>query len=120
MARSSWSRLLRHGPLIISRKLAGLSSFAVVAASLIITAAIYTVPAMLDLPATVSADTVAPRRDARPPSARWSPSSSSSPDPRGRAGAVYRDHTTSPARRRTARVVLNGQAFTLGIAVGLR
>lgn len=47
------------GPLIISRRLAGLSSFAVVAASLIITAAIYTAPAMLDLPATVSADTVA-------------------------------------------------------------
>jgi drug/metabolite transporter (DMT)-like permease len=47
------------GPLIISRRLAHLSSFAVVAASLIITAAIYTVPAMLDLPATVSADTVA-------------------------------------------------------------
>ena len=47
------------GPLIISRRLAGLPSFAVVAASLVITAAIYTAPAMLDLPATVSADTVA-------------------------------------------------------------
>jgi drug/metabolite transporter (DMT)-like permease len=47
------------GPLIISRKLAGLSSFAVVAASLVITAAIYTVPAALALPASVSADTIA-------------------------------------------------------------
>lgn len=47
------------GPLIISRRLAGLSSSAVVAASLVITAAIYAVPAMFQLPAHVSADTVA-------------------------------------------------------------
>ncbi len=46
------------GPLIISRRLAGLPSLAVVAASLVITAVIYTAPAMLDLPASVSADTV--------------------------------------------------------------
>jgi drug/metabolite transporter (DMT)-like permease len=47
------------GPLIISRRLHGLPSLAVVAASLTITAVIYTPPAMLDLPVSVSADTVA-------------------------------------------------------------
>jgi drug/metabolite transporter (DMT)-like permease len=47
------------GPLIISRRLRGLSSNAVVAASLVITAAIYAVPGLLDLPETVSAGTVA-------------------------------------------------------------
>jgi len=46
------------GPLIISRRLGGLPSLAVVAASLTISAAIYAVPAMLDLPAKVTADTV--------------------------------------------------------------
>jgi drug/metabolite transporter (DMT)-like permease len=46
------------GPLIISRRLGGLPSLAVVAASLAITAVIYTIPALLDLPAQVSADTV--------------------------------------------------------------
>ena len=46
------------GPLIISRRLADLPSLAVVAASLAITAAVYTTPAMLSLPVAVSADTV--------------------------------------------------------------
>jgi len=47
------------GPLIISRRLHGLPSLAVVAASLVITAAVYTPPALLDLPAAVSIETVA-------------------------------------------------------------
>jgi drug/metabolite transporter (DMT)-like permease len=47
------------GPLIVSRRLRGLPSLAVVAASLVITAAIYALPALLDPPASVSADTVA-------------------------------------------------------------
>ena len=47
------------GPLIISRRLRGLPNLAVVAASLVITAAIYTPPGLLDLPGSVSAETVA-------------------------------------------------------------
>ncbi len=47
------------GPLIISRRLQRLPSLAVIAASMVVTAAIYAGPALLDLPATVSADTVA-------------------------------------------------------------
>jgi drug/metabolite transporter (DMT)-like permease len=47
------------GPLIISRRLRGLPNLAVVAASLVITAAIYTPPGLLDWPRSVSAQTVA-------------------------------------------------------------
>jgi drug/metabolite transporter (DMT)-like permease len=47
------------GPLIISRRLHDIPSLGVVAASLVITATIYALPALLQLPATVSADTVA-------------------------------------------------------------
>ncbi len=46
------------GPLIVSRHLHGLPNLAVIAVSLTVTAAIYAVPALLDLPTTVSADTV--------------------------------------------------------------
>ncbi|HOT23960.1 MAG TPA: EamA family transporter [Thermoleophilia bacterium] len=46
------------GPLIVSRRLDGLSSPSVVAVALALTAAIYFVPTMLAFPATVSADTV--------------------------------------------------------------
>ncbi len=46
------------GPLIVSRRLAGLPNLAVVAASLAISAALYATPAMLSLPDSVSADTV--------------------------------------------------------------
>lgn len=47
------------GPLIISRRLHGLSSLAVVAASLVITAAIYAPPALIDPPTSLSGDSVA-------------------------------------------------------------
>jgi len=47
------------GPLIISRRLRGLPNLAVVAASLVITAAIYTPMGLLDSPGSVSAETVA-------------------------------------------------------------
>jgi drug/metabolite transporter (DMT)-like permease len=47
------------GPLIISRRLRGLPNLAVVAASLVITAAIYAPPGLLDSPGSVSAQTVA-------------------------------------------------------------
>ena len=47
------------GPLIISRRLRGLPNLAVVAASLVITAAIYAPMGLLDSPGSVSAETVA-------------------------------------------------------------
>ena len=47
------------GPLIISRRLHDIPSLGVVAASLVITAAVYAPPALLRLPASVSIDTVA-------------------------------------------------------------
>jgi drug/metabolite transporter (DMT)-like permease len=47
------------GPLIISRKLAGLPSLSVITASLVLTALLYAGPAALNLPATISAETVA-------------------------------------------------------------
>ena len=47
------------GPLIISRRLHDIPSLGVVAVSLVVTAAIYAPPALLRLPASVSADTVA-------------------------------------------------------------
>jgi drug/metabolite transporter (DMT)-like permease len=46
------------GPLIVSRRLHGLSSLAVVAASLVVTAVIYAVPGLLDLPRSLSAATL--------------------------------------------------------------
>jgi drug/metabolite transporter (DMT)-like permease len=47
------------GPLIISRRLRGLPNLAVVAASLVITAAIYAPMGLLDSPGSMSAETVA-------------------------------------------------------------
>ena len=47
------------GPLIISRRLHDIPSLGVVAVSLVVTAAIYAPPALLRLPASVSVDTVA-------------------------------------------------------------
>jgi len=47
------------GPLVISRKLAGLPSLSVVTASLVLTTVLYAGPAALNLPAHVSAETVA-------------------------------------------------------------
>jgi drug/metabolite transporter (DMT)-like permease len=46
------------GPLVISRRLQDIPSLGVVAASLILTSVIYVVPAMLRLPSSVSAETV--------------------------------------------------------------
>jgi drug/metabolite transporter (DMT)-like permease len=46
------------GPLLVSRQLAGLPTIGVVTASLVVTAGAYTAPALLDLPATVSLDTI--------------------------------------------------------------
>ena len=47
------------GPFVVSRRLAGLSSLGVVTASLLLTAAGYAPAALVDLPASVSAQTVA-------------------------------------------------------------
>ena len=47
------------GPFVVSRRLAGLSSLGVVTASLLLTAAGYAPAALLELPASVSAETVA-------------------------------------------------------------
>ncbi len=47
------------GPLIISRRLHDIPSLGVVALSLIVTCAVYATPALLQLPSSVSADTVA-------------------------------------------------------------
>ncbi len=46
------------GPLIVSRRLQGLSSLGVVAASLVLTAAIYAAPGLLDLPRSLSGEVV--------------------------------------------------------------
>ena len=62
---SPWSRssssacCYATGPLIISRRLHDIPSLGVVAVSLVVTAAIYAPPALLRLPASVSVDTVA-------------------------------------------------------------
>lgn len=46
------------GPLVISRRLQDIPSLGVVAASLVITTVVYAAPALLDLPASVSGETV--------------------------------------------------------------
>lgn len=47
------------GPLIVSRRLSALPSLSVITASLVVTAALYAAPAMANLPASVSGETVA-------------------------------------------------------------
>jgi drug/metabolite transporter (DMT)-like permease len=47
------------GPLIITRRLAGLPSLGVIVASLLVTALLYATPAMLTLPESISGETVA-------------------------------------------------------------
>ena len=59
-ARSSWSPCCyATGPLIISRRLHDIPSLGVVAVSLVVTAALYAPAALLQLPSSVSGNTIA-------------------------------------------------------------
>ena len=87
------------GPLIISRRLAGLPTLGVIAASLALTAVFYAPAGLLTMPASLSVETVGADRHAGarlhrpglPPLLRA--------DPRSGAVTRHRDHVRQPARR---------------------
>ncbi len=102
------------GPLIISRRLRGLPNLAVVAASLVITAAIYTPPGLLDSPGSVSAETVAAVVTLALVCTVLGVRGLLRAHPRGRARPRHGDHLCQPAGGGPARRRADGRAVHRG------